>query len=99
MRLLPDTRLPVWLADGAPELSPTALARLDDLADDVMFSVASLWERSIEYALGRPAFDLEPRVLRRGLLDNGDPELDAAAQHASATTSLPPIHRHPSTAC
>ena len=95
MRLLPDTHLLIWLADGASELSDATLALIGDADNDVVFSVASLWEIAIKFALGRPEFQFDPRVLRRGLLDNGFSELDGPAQHALATVSLPPIHRDP----
>lgn len=95
MRLLPDTHLLMWLAEGSPELSPTALALLDDPAHDVMFSVASLWEVAIKFALRRPEFTVDPRVLRSALIDNGYVELDVTAHHALATTSLPLLHKDP----
>ena len=95
MRLLPDTHLLVWLAEGAPALSTMALSLLDDADNDVVFSVASLWEVAIKFALGRAEFTLDPRVLRRDLLDNGFSELEVRAQHALATASLPHIHRDP----
>ena len=60
-----------------------------------MFSVASLWEIAIKFALRRPEFQFDPRVLRRGSLDNGYSELDVTAQHALATVPLPPIHKDP----
>ena len=95
MRLLPDTHLLIGVADGAPTLSAAVLALLDDAENDVVFSVASLWEVAIKFALRRPEFDVDPRVLRRGLLDNGYVELDVTAQHAMATLGLPPIHKDP----
>ena len=60
-----------------------------------MFSVVSLWEIAIKFALGRPDFQVDPRVLRRGLLDNGYRELPITADHALATAGLPPIHKDP----
>ncbi len=95
MRLLPDTHLLVWLADGSSKLSDAALTLMGDADNDVVFSVASLWEIAIKFALGRPEFQFDPRVLRRALLDNGYSELDVTAQHVLATVSLPPIHRDP----
>ena len=95
MRLLPDTHLLVWMADGSPALSAAALGLLSDPGNDVVSSVASLWEVAIKFALGRPEFRFDPRVLRRGLLDNGCLELDVSAHHVLATASLPLIHRDP----
>ena len=95
MKLLPDTHLLVWLADGSSALPEAAADLMRDPDNDVVFSVASLWEVAIKFALGRPEFDLDPRVLRRGLLDNGFSELEVTAQHALATVLLPSIHKDP----
>lgn len=95
MRLLPDTHLLLWLVEEPPDLSAQARDLLEDRTNDVMFSVTSLWEVAIKFALGRPDFQIDPRVLRRGLLDNGYAELPVLAEHALATVSLPPIHKDP----
>ena len=95
MRLLPDTHLLIWLADGSSEVSAAALTLMDDADNDLVFSVASLWEMASEFALRRPEFDVDLRVLGRASLDNGYAELDVTAQHAVTTVSLPPIHRDP----
>ena len=95
MRLLPDTHLLVWLANGSPELPASVQALMGDVENHVVFSVASLWEVAIKFALGRPEFQVDPRVLRRGLLDNGYAELIVTADHALATLSLPAIHKDP----
>lgn len=59
------------------------------------FSVASLWEISIKRGLGRPDFLVEPRILRRALLDNGYVELVITADHALAVEALPDLHKDP----
>ena len=95
MKLLLDTHLLLWAA-GAPErLSATARALIDDPANTPIFSVASLWEIAIKRGLGRPDFDVDPRRLRRGLLDNGYEELPITSAHVVAVDGLPPIHRDP----
>lgn len=60
-----------------------------------MFSAASLWEIAIKHGLGREDFRVEPRLLRRGLLDNGWQELPVTSEHAVAIDNLPPIHKDP----
>ena len=45
--------------------------------------------------LGRSDFRVDPRVLRRGLLDNGYEELPITGEHAVAPDGLPPIHKDP----
>ena len=95
MKLLLDTHLLLWAA-GAPErLSATARALIDDPANTPIFSVASLWEIAIKRGLGRPDFEVDPRRLRRGLLDNGYEELPITSAHVVAVDGLPLLHRDP----
>jgi hypothetical protein len=44
---------------------------LEDPLNELLFSAASLWEIVIKRGLGRSNFQVDARVLRRGLLDNG----------------------------
>ena len=54
-----------------------------------------IWEIAIKRALGRDDFRVEPRVLRRGLLDNGYTELPITSEHAVSVDGLPDLHRDP----
>ena len=90
MKLLLDTQLLLWAA-GVPErLSAKARKLLNDPRNELLFSAASLWEIAIKITLGREDFRVEPRLLRRGLLDNGYAELLVTSQHAVNIDSLPP---------
>lgn len=95
MKLLLDTHLLLWAAAGAAELSAGACELIGDLDHTPQFSVASLWEIAIKRALNRADFQVEPRVLRRNLLDNGYEELPVLSTHVMALEGLPPIHRDP----
>lgn len=95
MKLLLDTHLLLWAAGEPERLSPEALALLDAPENELVFSAASLWEITIKRGLGRSDFKVDPRLLRRGLLDNGYSELPIASEHAVAIDSLPPIHKDP----
>lgn len=95
MKLLLDTHLLLWAAAGAAELSAGARELIGDLDHTPQFSVASLWEIAIKRALNRADFQVEPRVLRRNLLDNGYEELPVLSTHVMALEGLPPIHRDP----
>ena len=75
MRVLLDTHLLLWAAGGSDQLSAAARSWLEDPQNELMFSPASLWEVSIKRSLGRADFRVDPRLLRRGLLDNGYTEL------------------------
>jgi PIN domain nuclease of toxin-antitoxin system len=95
MKLLLDTHLLLWAAGQPEKLSPTASALLHDPQNELFFSSASLWEVSIKRGLGRGDFLVDPRLLRRGLLDNGYSELPITSEHAVAVDGLPPIHKDP----
>lgn len=95
MLLLLDTHLLLWAAGQPERLSIEARKLLDDPRNELMFSAASLWEIAIKRGLGRADFRVEPRLLRRGLLDNGYLELPITSAHAVAIDHLPPIHKDP----
>jgi PIN domain nuclease of toxin-antitoxin system len=76
-------------------LSAEARTLLDDPRHELLFSAASLWEIAIKNGLGRPNFQVEPRLLRRGLLDNGYSELAVTSQHAVSIDGFPPLHKDP----
>jgi len=95
MRLLLDTHLLLWVASDRERLSPAAVALIEDEQNILSFSTISLLEVAIKYSLGRPHFQVDPSILRRGLLDNGYVELPVSGEHAVAVASLPPIHKDP----
>ena len=95
MNLLLDTHVLLWAA-GAPERLPdTARVLIEDPGAESIFSAASLWEVAIKNRLGRADFSVDPRLLRRGLLENGYMELAVTGVHAVAVDLLPPIHEDP----
>ncbi len=76
-------------------LSSEAMHLIEDPDNQLIFSVVSLWEISIKNSLGRSDFQVDPRLLRRGLLDNGYEELPITGQHAVAISGLPSLHADP----
>lgn len=93
MKLLLDTQLLLWAA-GRPELlSASARKQIKNPKNEILFSAASLWEITIKNSLERDDFRVEPRLLRRGLLDNGYTELPVTSQHAVNIDGLPPLHK------
>jgi PIN domain nuclease of toxin-antitoxin system len=95
VKLLLDTHLLIWAADGADRLPKNAQSLMADPENELLFSVASLWEIAIKRGLNRADFQVDARVLRRGLLDNGYSELPILSEHVVAIDTLPPIHRDP----
>ncbi len=95
MKLLLDTHLLLWLSLDAPELSARARTLIEEPGNALFFSTASIWEIAIKRGLGRSDFTIDPRLLRRGLLDNGYQEILIESRHAIATLELPPLHKDP----
>lgn len=95
MKLLLDTHVLLWAAGSPAQLPPDARAMLEDPDNELVFSAASLWEIAIKRGLGRADFQVDARVLRRGLLDNGYLELPITSEHTVFIDSLPPIHKDP----
>lgn len=95
MKLLLDTHVLLWAAGSPAQFPPTARALLEDPNNELVFSAASLWEIAIKRGLGRADFQVDARVLRRGLLDNGYLELSITSEHAVFIDSLPAIHKDP----
>ncbi len=95
MKLLLDTHLLLWAAGQPNRLSAAARKLIDAPANELLFSAASIWEVAIKRGLGRKDFQADPRLLRRGLLDNGYSELPVLGEHVVVIDSLPPIHKDP----
>ncbi len=95
MKLLLDTHLLLWAAQGVDHLPMDARRVMCEPENELFFSVASLWEIVIKCGLGREDFKVDPQVLRRGLLDSGYFELPIFSEHAAAIATLPPIHKDP----
>lgn len=94
MKLLLDTHVLLLAAEGEG-LSAAARAQLDDPANRLIFSAASIWKVAIKAGLGRSEFDLDPGVFRRALIENGYEELPITGVHAAAVARLPRLHRDP----
>lgn len=95
MKLLLDTHLLLWAAGVPDKLSNKARQLLQDPQNTLIFSAASIWEVAIKRNLGRADFNVDARLLRRGLLDNGYEELKIGSEHAVYVDSLPNVHKDP----
>lgn len=95
MTVLLDTHLLLWAAGFPDRLSADARDILNHPDTKPAYSAASLWEVAIKSGLGRSDFVVDPRLLRRGLLENGYAELPVTGAHAVAVDLLPDIHRDP----
>jgi PIN domain nuclease of toxin-antitoxin system len=95
MKLLLDTHLLLWAAADAKQLPKAARKLIEDFDNELWFSAASLWEIAIKRRLGRQDFQVDPRLLRRSLVDNGYSELSITSDHVISTDQLPAHHKDP----
>lgn len=95
MRLLLDTHLVLWMFFEPRRLSARARSIVEDRKNGLIYSTVSLWEIAIKRGLGKKGFQVDPRTLRRTLLDDGYEELAVLGQHAIEIDILPPIHKDP----
>ncbi len=95
MKLLLDTHILLWAAQGEDRLSAQARVLLEDADAQLYFSSVSIWEVAIKSGLGREDFDVDPRLLRRGLLAHGYVELPVTGEHAIEVRLLEPHHKDP----
>jgi PIN domain nuclease of toxin-antitoxin system len=95
VKLLLDTHLLLWAAGDSGRLSSLARSLIEAPDNELYFSAVSLWEIAIKRGIGRSDFQVDARLLRRGLLDNGYIELPVRSEHAVVIDSLPPIHKDP----
>jgi len=93
MKILLDTHILLWAAAGT--LPAEAARYVEDRANTLLFSPASLWEIVIKRGLGRADFDVDPAALYSGLRGAGYEELAITARHTLYVSSLPPIHKDP----
>ena len=95
MKLLLDTHILLWAA-GEPQKLPVKIRELiEDEENTLFFSAASLWEIVIKNGLGRNDFQIEPRMFRASLIDNGYLEVPITSEHVLFVHDLPPLHKDP----
>jgi PIN domain nuclease of toxin-antitoxin system len=96
VRILLDTQCWLWMLAEPERLQPAARAQVSERRNELVLSVASLWEIAIKIGLGkltlpgRPAMYLPPLFERSGVS-----VLPIQAEHALAVVDLPLHHRDP----
>jgi PIN domain nuclease of toxin-antitoxin system len=96
MRILIDTHTFLWFIDDHPALSTTARSSIEDENNDVLLSIASIWEMAIKISLGRLKLNgsFEPYIAEQLRL-NHITLLPITLQHIAAIATLPFHHKDP----
>jgi PIN domain nuclease of toxin-antitoxin system len=95
MRLLVDTHLLLRSAASSRRLPREARRLLENPANEVFYSAASLSEIARKAALRRSDFRVDLTLLRPALAGMGFAELGVSGVHAERVAGLPLIHEDP----
>ena len=96
MKLLLDTHIFIWWADQPEKLSHDALSALEDEANELLLSVASVWDMQIKIQLGKLNLSVPLRDLLKNQQETNDlTVLPVTLRHVLALDALPFHHKDP----
>jgi len=96
MKLLLDTHVFIWWADQPEKLSPAVLSALEDEANELLLSVASVWEMQIKIQLGRLKLSLPLKDLVKNQQETNNLTVSPVTlTHVLALDALPFHHKDP----
>ncbi|MGQ0573091.1 MAG: type II toxin-antitoxin system VapC family toxin [Pseudonocardia sp.] len=92
MRLLLDSHVLIWSWERPERLARATAEAIMDRDNDVLVSVATIWELAIKQSIGKLRVDVD---LRAHAGTTGFDELPVLGAHAAAVRDLPFHHRDP----
>jgi len=96
LKLLLDTHAFIWFTGDNFRLSPAARTALNDPANELWLSDASIWKMAIKVQLGKLDF---PQPFETGIFEALQRTqvgvLPIATRHVASVSSLPLLHRDP----
>ena len=96
MKLLLDTHTFLWFTGGSPKLSDHARRLIENIENEKMVSIASLWEMAIKAGIGRLKLDLSfPEIVRDHISGNAMKVLHITPDHLEIVRTLPFHHKDP----
>lgn len=95
MRLLLDTHVLLWALIAPHRLSKESFADIENSANEVIFSAASIWEIAIKATLAPTDFRVSPDDIAATAVATGFTELAVSAAAAVHVAKLPPHHGDP----
>jgi PIN domain nuclease of toxin-antitoxin system len=96
VRLLLDTQCWLWWFAQPEKLNEDAIKQIADEANEVWFSVASVWEMGIKVAIGKlPLPEQIDDYVSTRMTQLGALSLEIRVSHALRVAALPLHHRDP----
>jgi PIN domain nuclease of toxin-antitoxin system len=96
VKLLLDTQIVIWLAEGNPRISPETTALVTDSHTSRLFSAASAWEMAIKWRLKKLALPSTPELWVPTVIRELElTPLAVRHDHGARVAELPPFHNDP----
>jgi len=96
VRLLLDSHTVVWAVDAPSRLSPEAVTALEEPANELFVSAATVWEIAIKVGLNKLSLSMPYRQwMNRAIADLGLTLLPITVEHADIQAGLPRHHADP----
>jgi PIN domain nuclease of toxin-antitoxin system len=94
--VLLDTHALIWAVDDPTRLSPAAVVTLQDPANELLVSAATVWEVAIKVGVGKLTLSGPYRPwMIKALTDLGAAVLPITVEYADVQAGLPFHHRDP----
>jgi PIN domain nuclease of toxin-antitoxin system len=96
MNFLLDTHIFLWLISGNPQLPPHWQTQIQDSTNHIYLSVASVWEATIKYQLGKLPLPESPEIyLPKQRIRHKIDSLFIDEGTIAQLPKLPALHRDP----
>jgi PIN domain nuclease of toxin-antitoxin system len=95
MKILLDTHALLWFLNGDRNISDRAVNEILSEENEVLISIASLWEISIKFSLGKISIDGGFKHVVNLIHGNMFHLLPITTDHVIKVASLPFLHRDP----
>ena len=96
MKLLVDAHTLIWAVDDPSKLGPQAVTVLQDPANDLLLSAATIWEIAIKVGLKKLSLSMPYKQwVAKAMADLGMTVLPITAEYADVQAGLPNHHRDP----
>jgi PIN domain nuclease of toxin-antitoxin system len=95
MKILLDTHALLWFLNGDRNISDRAVNEILSEENEVLISIASLWEISIKFSLGKISIDGGFKHVVNLIHGNRFHLLPITTDHVIKVASLPFLHRDP----
>jgi len=96
VKLLLDTHTLIWAVDDPSKLGPQAVTALQDPANDLLLSAATIWEIAIKVGLGKLSLSMPYRQwMNQAITDLGMTVLPITVEYADVQVNLPKHHGDP----